>query len=61
MTARTAGEVTTMTGALWAGIQSGRLPLPVRAHLALSELAEALRLAVAGGPGKVVLTTARPE
>jgi NADPH2:quinone reductase len=57
----TVSEVTTMTQALWVGIQSGRLPLPVQARLPLPELAEALRLAVAGGPGKVVFTVASSQ
>jgi len=54
----TASELARMTEALWSGIRSGRLPLPVQARLALPDFAEGLRAAVAGGPGKVIITTA---
>jgi NADPH2:quinone reductase len=52
-------QVTQMAQALWSGIRSGRLPLPVQARVALPEFAEGLRRAMAGGPGKVIIGTAR--
>jgi NADPH:quinone reductase-like Zn-dependent oxidoreductase len=54
-------QVKQMTRALWAGIKSGRVPLPVQARVALPDFAEGLRLAMAGGPGKVTIGTAGPE
>ena len=54
-------DVTSMTRALWSGIESGRLPLPVQARVALPDFGEGLRRAMAGGPGKVVIEQATPE
>lgn len=51
-----AAENERMLAALWAGIASGRLPLPMQARLSLSDFAEGLRLALAGGRGKVTFT-----
>jgi NADPH2:quinone reductase len=53
-------EVTQMTRALWSSIQRGRLPLPVQARVALPDFAEGLSLAMAGGPGKVIIGTDGP-
>jgi len=54
-------EVGRMTRSLWSGIARGRLPLPVQARVALSDFAEGLRLAVAGGPGKVMIGPETPR
>jgi len=56
-----ADEVSRMTRALWSGIARGRLPLPVQARVALGDFAEGLRLAVAGGPGKVMIGAETPK
>ena len=45
-----------MTATLWAGLRHNRLPLPILARFRLTDFGEALRRAVAGGPGKVVFT-----
>jgi len=49
-----------MLAALWAGIASGRLPLPVQAHAPLADFSSALRLAAGSGRGKVIFAN-RPR
>ncbi len=49
-----APESERMLAALWAAIADGRLPLPVQAHAPLADFSAALRMAAAGGRGKVI-------
>jgi hypothetical protein len=45
-----------MTAALWKRIRRSSLPLPVRGRFALENFAEALRVTIAGRPGKIVFS-----
>jgi NADPH:quinone reductase-like Zn-dependent oxidoreductase len=49
-----AAESERMFASLWAGVASGRLPLPVQARAPLAGFSEALRMAAGGGRGKVI-------
>jgi NADPH:quinone reductase-like Zn-dependent oxidoreductase len=55
----TASAKAQMLDALWSGVAAGRLPLPVQARLPFGDFAEGLRLAAAGGRGKVHLVPRR--
>jgi NADPH:quinone reductase-like Zn-dependent oxidoreductase len=49
------GEHRAMIAELWEAVRRGLLPLPVRARMPLSQVAEALDAAARGAPGKVLL------
>ena len=55
----TAADAERMTAKLWAGIASGLRQLPIQGRFALAEFAEALRVTMAGGPGKVIVAPGR--
>jgi hypothetical protein len=51
-------EVERMAAALWDGIRGSSPRLPVRGRFGLENFTEALRVTIAGGPGKVVFLLA---